>query len=183
MRRGNGRLHPEVLGAFAPSLEGWRLKRRGLLPSRLAPLAPQDEESRPRENAISFPSPRVRGEGGASRTAPVARRCLKFWIGKQMRKYRRQLMRFVTAKALAPTATRNSADSKSHQMNERPRNHSSRVVMSIMPRATLNKMRPISRPSVTETAGDGVMRECRTDQESAEGHRRLQGARRRVRQW
>jgi hypothetical protein len=49
--------------------------------------------------------------------------------------------------------------------------------MSIMPRAILNKMRPISRPSVTETAGDEVMRKCRTDRERAEGCRRPQRAR------
>ncbi len=61
------------------------------------------------------------------------------------------------------------ADSKSHQMNERPCSHSSKVVMSIMPSATLNKMRPINRPSVTETAGEEVIRQCRMDRQRAEG--------------
>jgi hypothetical protein len=43
MRRENEQPHPEVLGAFAPSLEGSQLRRRDPHPSRLASLAPQDE--------------------------------------------------------------------------------------------------------------------------------------------
>ena len=72
-------------------------------------------------------------------------------------KSQRQLIRFITATAFAQTATTNSADSKSHQMNEWPLNHSSKVLTSIIPRATLNKIRAINRPSVTERAWDGVM--------------------------
>src|SRR5580698_10686897 len=82
------------------------------------------------------------------------------------------LMRFVTAQALAPTATMKRSDSNSHQMNERPRSHSSRVVVSIMPRATLSKMMPISRPIASAGAGEEFMRESRTDGERVEGRGR-----------
>ena len=91
------------------------------------------------------------------------------------------LMRFVTAQALAPTATMKRSDSNSHQMNERPRSHSSKVVMSIMPSATLSKMMPISRPIASAGAGEEFIAPVSHGWKRAEGRDGRRDAPRRTR--